>query len=54
MENMTIGTTRTRPTIPSARAFFSGVTSSETCQSNPAFCIIEPVVDASRPSQIRR
>ena len=54
IEKIMIGTTRTRPTIPSARPLRLRRTSSETCHSSAAFCIIEPVNDASRPSQISR
>src|SRR5215472_1635123 len=53
IDRQTIGTTRTRPTRPSANAFFSGH-SSDTCHNSPAFCIIDPVTDASRPIQINR
>ena len=49
-----IGATFTSPTRPSASPFRSGDTSSDTCQSSAAFCIVEPVIDASSPIQIRR
>jgi hypothetical protein len=39
-EKMTIGTTRTSPTNPSAIAFLSGAATSETCQRMAAVCII--------------
>ena len=42
IEKTMIGNTRTRPTMPSASPFRSGGTSSDTCHSSPAFCIIEP------------
>src|SRR5262249_658008 len=53
MENTMIGTTFTRPTSPSASPLRSG-TSSDTCHSSAAFCIIEPVNDRNNPAQIRR
>ena len=46
-------TTRTSPTMPSASPLFSG-TSNDTCHSSAAFCIIDPVNDNIRPSQINR
>ena len=54
IEKTTIGTTRTSPTIPSASAFLPGATSSETCHSSAAFCIIDPVNETKRPIQISR
>src|SRR5580765_799288 len=54
IEKSTIGTTRTRPTRPSASPLRSGATSSETCHSSPAFCIIDPVNETKRPIQISR
>ena len=54
IEKTTIGTTRTRPTKPSASPFRAGDTSSDTCHSSAAFCIIDPVKETSRPIQIRR
>ncbi len=54
MENTTIGTTLTRPTRPSASAFLSGGTSSDTCHNSAAFCIIEPVTETSSPIQMSR
>ena len=53
-ENTTIGTTRTRPTIPSARPAWSGGTSSETCHSIAAVCMKVPENETSRPIQSRR
>src|SRR5215831_13214862 len=53
IDRHTIGTTRTRPTRPSASAFFSGH-SNDTCHNSAAFCIIDPVIEASRPIQISR
>ena len=49
-----IGTTFTRPTIPSAMPLRSGGTSSETCHNSAAFCIVDPVIDTSSPIQISR
>ena len=40
--------------MPSARPFRSGGTSSDTCHSSAAFCIVDPVNDASSPIQISR
>ncbi len=54
IEKKTIGTTFTRPTRPRARPLRSGGTSSDTCHSSAAFCIVDPVIDASSPNQIRR
>ena len=54
IEKMTTGMTRTRPTKPSARPLRSGGTSSDTCHSSAAFCIIDPVNETSRPIQISR
>jgi hypothetical protein len=39
IENATIGTMRTKPTMPSASALRSGGASSDTCQSSAAFCM---------------
>jgi hypothetical protein len=41
----------TRPTRPSASAFLSGGTSSDTCHNSAAFCIIEPVTETNSPIQ---
>ena len=49
-----IGTTRTSPTNPSASAFRSGGTSSETCHRMAAFCMNEPVNERSRPTHSSR
>jgi hypothetical protein len=54
IENVMIGTTRTRPTMPSASALLSGGASSDTCQSSAAFCMYEPVKESRRPTQSRR
>ena len=54
IEKITTGATRTSPTTPSAIALRSGETSSDTCQSSAAFCIIEPVNETSSPIQISR
>ena len=54
IENTMIGTTRTRPTRPSARPLRSGGTSSDTCHRSAAFCIIEPVNETKSPIQISR
>ncbi len=54
IEKRMIGTTLTRPTMPSASPLRAGGTSSETCHRRAAFCMVDPVIDASRPSQIRR
>ena len=51
MESRMIGTTRTSPTIPSARPFRSGGARSETCQRMAALCIMEPVTDRIWPDQ---
>ena len=54
IEKITTGTTRTSPTKPSASPLRSGGTSSDTCHSSAAFCIIDPVKDKNSPNQISR
>src|ERR671928_1020607 len=49
-----IGTTRTRPTNPSASPFCPGATSKEICQRIATFCIIEPHIEINCPSQSSR
>ena len=46
-ENTMMGTTRTSPTIPSARPFRLAGTSKETCHSMAAVCIIDPEKEMS-------
>src|SRR5260221_435134 len=53
-ENATIGTTRTRPTRPSASPRWAGGTITETCHRIAAFCIMEPAIDTSWLVQSRR
>src|SRR5262249_18788896 len=53
-ENITTGTTRTRPTRPSASARRLSGTSSETCQRMAADCMRLPENETSRPIQSRR
>jgi hypothetical protein len=53
-EKMTIGTMRTRPTIPRASALRSSGTRSDTCQRIAADCIIVPEKDTSWPTHSRR
>ena len=43
-----IGTTLDEPDEAERQAFRSGGTSSETCHSSAAFCIIEPVNDSEQ------
>ena len=51
---MRIARNLNRPTRPSASGRERSSTSSATCQSTAAFCIIEPAVDTSWPTHSKR
>jgi len=53
-EKTMIGMTRTSPTPPSASAFCSSGTSSETCHRIAALRIIEPDIEMSSPNHSSR